>query len=363
MPISNLTNVPHAFMKLGKIRKGEKQTVKRKDGSTFEKPVDLDYFRVTFQPGKGSDEIEKTFRAAYGDRPTELHIRFAEPKIESVWDANYECYKQGGLVAQAGSNDNGLYWIFYRDMETSEVLVRGGSPVNAEGRAMMDKPIDLSQPIYKNAKGEGVYLEPVGRLQVVIPEIAHLAVGFFEFCPGSPRDIRNISAELGVYDAIAKGYGKSITGIPFTLIRREEEVTKKIDGKLTKGKSWPVHIVAGGEWGTKAIEMIERLALPDVVEGEVTEVSDSGPEWDAGFDEPPAPQLPAQTPIPAPPAEPKNDLPSSREALMKIFAKEFNQAVMAGANSDTLPKINPKLSPEEIKERIYSLRAAIAASK
>lgn len=357
-------------MKLGKIRKGQKETVKRKDGSTYEKPVDLDYFRVTFQPGKQSDQIEKAFRAVYGEKPTELHVRFAEPRLESVWDANYECYKQGGLVAQAGSNENGAFWIFYRDPDSSEVLVRGGSAANAEGRSLMDKPLDLSAPIYKNAKGEGVYLEPVGRLQVVIPEVAHLAVGFFEFCPTSPRDIRNISAELGAYDAIAKSYGKSITGIPFILRRREEEVTRKIDGKLTKGKSWVVHLDAGGEWGTKAIEMIERLALPDVVEGEVLSTSEpeSGPEWDDfGETKAPAPQIPAVVPAVVesikvtPPAPTTPALPHSREALMKIFSDEFNAAIKK-VDASNLPKINPKMTPEQITEAIQGLRAAVAAT-
>jgi hypothetical protein len=113
---------------------------------------------------------------------------------------------------------------------------------------------------------------------MVIPEVAHLAVGYFLFQPGSPRDIRNISAELGAYDAIAKSYGKSIAGIPFKLIRREEEVTKNIEGKLSKGKSWVVHIEVTGDWGQRAIGAIERLALPDVIEGEYSEIPEDADE-------------------------------------------------------------------------------------
>lgn len=280
MPIANLTtNIPKAFMKLGHIRKGEKVTKEFTNRTTGEKytqevPVDLDYFRVTFQPGVLSDALSAKFREVYGPKPTEINIRFADSEISEVWDANYECYKQGGLIAKAGTRDTGPYWIFYRDPETSEVLVRDGAAVGSAGREFFDKPLDLDTPIYYNSKKEPIRMEPVGRLQVVIPELASLAVGFFTFQPISTRDIRNITAELGAFEAIAKSYGKSITGVPFKLVRREEEITKNIKGKLSKGPSWVVHLDAGGEWGRLAIETIERLALPDVIEANYTDVDE-----------------------------------------------------------------------------------------
>jgi hypothetical protein len=266
MPITNLTNVPKSFLKLGQIRKGAP-----KGQNTPGK--DLDHFRVTFLKGTRSDEIETRFRQVYGDKPTELNIRFADHSVEAVWDANYECYKQGGLVAKAGSTEErGLFWIFYRHPETMETLISDGRARNAEGEELKNKPIDLAEPIYKNKSGDPFYLEPVGRLKVVVPEIAEIAVGYFEFRPESPRDIRNISAELGAFDAIAKQYGKTIAGIPFILRRREEDVTKKFEGKLTAGKSWVVHLDVSGEWGARAIGVLERLALPEIIEGEATEI-------------------------------------------------------------------------------------------
>ena len=268
MPIHNLTNVPKSFLKLGQIRKGDKVQGKRKDGSTFERPVDLDYFRVTFLKGKNAEQIEKRFRDVYGEQPKQINVRFADHEIDSVWDANYECYKQGGLIAKAGSTAEGLYWIFYRDPETMETLVSDGRARNGEGVIVQAKPIDLAEPIYKNQKGDPFYLEPVGRLKVVVPEIAEIAVGYFEFRPESPRDIRNISAELAAFDSVAKQYGKTIAGVPFLLRRREEEVSKKIDGKLVADTSWVVHLDVGGEWGARALNAIERLALPEIVEGE-----------------------------------------------------------------------------------------------
>lgn len=265
MPIANLTNVPRSFLKLGQIRKGAP-----KGQNTPGK--DLDYFRVTFLKGKRSEELEARFREVYGDKPAEINIRFADHTVESVWDANYECYKQGGLVAKAGSRMEGdrvkLYWIFYRDPVAMETLISDERPRNQAGAIMCETPINLESPVYLNKNSDPFFMEPVGRLKVVIPELADLAVGYFEFRPESPRDIRNVSAEMGVYDSIAKQYGKTIAGIPFVIIRREEDVTKRIDGKLVAGKSWVVHLDVKGEWGARALNVIERLALPEIVEGE-----------------------------------------------------------------------------------------------
>jgi hypothetical protein len=379
-PISGLTDAPKAFMKLGMIKKGEKQvkTFKKKDGTTYEKevPVDLDYFRVVFSPGKLAGEIEQAFRLAYGDRPQELNVRFADASVKEVWDANYECYKQGGLIAKAGTNETGAYWIFYRDPDTSEVLVRNGSPVGVAGRELLEKPIDLDAPIYRNSKDEPVLLEPVGRLQVVIPEVAHLAVGYFVFQPLSPRDIRSISAELGMYAAMASSYGNTITGIPFVLGRRKEEITKNINGKLSKGESWPVHLTAGGVWGRQAIEMIERLAIPEYVEGTAKDVTVNAPdpdelpvEWQNESEEVKTTTTQPSALEPTPELEkvskamPREELdtPEIRAELRLQFSKKFNAAI-GKVNSTTLPRIDGKSTAAQMREAISGIDAMVAAA-
>jgi hypothetical protein len=377
MPLFGLTDAPKAFMKLGMIKKGEKQvkTFKKRDGTTYEKevPVDLDYFRVVFSPGKLAGEIEKAFRLAYGDRPQELNVRFADASVKEVWDANLEVYKQGGLIAKAGTNETGAYWIFYRDPDTAEVLVRNGAPVGVAGRELIEKPVDISAPIYRNSKDEPVFLEPVGRLQVVIPEVAHLAVGYFIFQPLSPRDIRSISSELAMYAAMASSYGNTITGIPFVLGRRKEEITKNINGKLSKGESWPVHLTAGGQWGRQAIEMIERLALPDHIEGEVKDVTQNAPDWtDAPVEwdepaieeeaaEPPAPEAPTPEPVKLMPRGDDLDTPEVRSTLRMEFSKKFNAAIKT-VNAKQLPKINGNSSAEQLREAIAGIDAVVAAA-
>lgn len=291
MPIQGLTNTPKAFMKLGNIRKGDR-------GGKNNAPRDLDHFRVTFNEGHHMQELASRFAEVYGDRPVSLNIRFAYHEVSEVWDANYECYKQGGLVAKAYTDETGGHWVFYRDPDSSEVLVHSGSPVGEAGRKFMETPCDVDAPIYKNANGDEMFMEPVGRLQVVIPELAHLEVGYFLFQPGSTRDIRNITAELMAYDSIVRQYGKTIAGVPFKLIRRKEEVPAKINGKLVKKDSWVVHLDAGGEWGRMAIEAIERLALPEIVDAEEIPYEDEFPEEETVSE--PRPQLqPTNTPQPA----------------------------------------------------------------
>lgn len=289
MPILGLSQgVAPAFIKLGRIKKGDR-------GGKNGAPRDLDHFRLTFMPGPDAKRLEEAFRHNYPAEPREINIRFAAHNVIEVFDASYECYKKGGLIAKASTNEAGAYWDFYRDPEDSEILVRNGAAVGERGREFISKPVDVTKPIYFNQAKEPQFLEPVGRLQAVIPELARIGdrsvVGFFELSLRSPRDIRNVAGELAMYDAFARAAGKTIAGVPFKLIRREEEVTKNIDGKLSIGKSWVCHITAEGEWGRLALEKMEQLALPDVVEGDFYEDEDEFT--------PPPPALNAPQPIPA----------------------------------------------------------------
>jgi hypothetical protein len=321
MPINGLTNVPKAFLKIGQIRKG------MKDPQTGA-PIDLDYFRVTFYPNE--KECEQLFREVYGEQPRSINIRLAFPNTLEVWDANYECYNKGGMIAKASSTQDPttlqdvIKWVFYRDHKTGEVLVRNGMSVGEAGVNFMQKPIDLTQPIYsyKNRKGEtvNVLLEPVGRLNVVVPELASIRVGYMEFRPGSPKDIAAISRELAAIDHMARQAGKDLTGIPMKLTRREEEITKNINGQLSRGPSWLVHIEVGGEWGGKALEYIERKALPEWVEGKVTDVPEPV-QFEELWDEEIAEDNETTPPIPQTKVAPRPEMvrPYTPEALKDWF--------------------------------------------
>lgn len=363
-PISGLTNPPKSFLKLGQIRKGAPKTENNAG-------KDLDYFRVTFLQNVTAgltsvnlgEILKKRFTDTYGVKPTSINVRFADGSIPAVWDANFECYKQGGLIAKAGSNENGPYWIFYRDPKTMEAIISDGRPRTNEAEEMMSKPLDLKEPIYKNSKGDPFFLEPVGRLKVVIPELADLAVGYFEFRPESPRDIRNISAELGAYDAIAKQYGKTISGIPFILRRREEDVPKRIGGKLTQGKSWVVHLDVTGEWAARALDIIEQLALPEIVDGEevTPQLMQGEPVGESdlrGRNFPEEIQEEEDFEDPGQPEEQASDEkkidPHSKEAV-QIAMKVWNTTDQVKAAQDLwkkFPQGTPRMTPSEIRAKL-----------
>jgi hypothetical protein len=172
---------------------------------------------------------------------------------------------------------------------------------------------------------------------------------------------------------MASSYGNTITGIPFVLGRRKEEITKNINGKLSKGESWPVHLTAGGQWGRQAIEMIERLALPDHIEGEVKDVTQNAPDWtDAPVEwdepaieeeaaEPPAPEAPTPEPVKLMPRGDDLDTPEVRSTLRMEFSKKFNAAIKT-VNAKQLPKINGNSSAEQLREAIAGIDAVVAAA-
>jgi len=279
MPLGKLTDPDPSFMLLGRIKKGAPKNGENSIGK------DLDHWRFVYKPGKDQARVQECIEQVYGKDPRDVNIRLAFDTIQENWDANLECYKAGVLVAKcAMTEERGYYWLNYRD--GAKVLVRDGMPVGEEGVEFMKKPIDPTQPIYysKN-KNEPAYMEPYGRLRVVVPELAALeppVVGWFEVVLKSPRDIRQVSAELKAIALKAKESNSPIFGIPMRLSRIEEDITKNINGNLTRGPSWMVHIALTGEWGSKALEYVERKALPEWVDGKVVDAPQlpAGPDWD-----------------------------------------------------------------------------------
>lgn len=364
MPISGLTNPPKSFLKIGQIRKGEMKEFTRRDGSKYSAPVDLDHFRVTFRPDE--KECAEEFMRVYGDAPRRINIRFPFKTIEENWDANYECYSKGGLIAKAGSNENGLYWIFYRNHSDGEVLVRNGMPVGSDGRDFFEKPIDVGAPVYSYIDKKGnsvlVYLEPVGRLQVVVPEIAHLRVGYLEFRPGSPKDIAAISRELAAIEMLARQAGRDLSGIPLALTRREETITKNLNGQLSQGQSWLVHIELIGAWGQKALDVLERNSVPEIVEAEVRELG-MEEQWDGDLSENIAIETePPVSPKPTAPAPAKPSAPAP-ESLKNNSQRPYDPETFKSKYLDLIANIVAKHDEEgtncEVSDNQRKVLAAV----
>lgn len=351
-----------------KIKKGERD----ERGN----PRDLDYFRMVFS--EGLEELEKAFRVTYGEKPTRINFRLAFPNIRDSWDAFYVCYETGGLLAKAGSDERGPYWVYYRDHETKEVWVRDGVPVGPRGEAFIKRPIDLSAAVYSyaNKKGEkiDVFLEPEGRLSIVIPEFAYVNgkanVGYWDFCPTSPKDIGTISAELDGIASMAEKVGKDITGIPMVLTRRKEMVTKNIKGVLSRGPSWVVHIELAGVWGEKVLEAMQMKALPEFVDGEVTELQETEFVDEDHAGEPvtipptppakPAPSTPAPTPeAPKPasarvPTQPKTEAESASARPYSPAQLKENFTKLVESIEKKYTEENIPLEAEEFERRVLA---------
>jgi len=274
MAIKTYTKVPSMFLEVGLFRKGTKDA----KGAMR----DLDHYRVIYKPDSRQEEFKKKFEEVYGLNPKSVNIRFAFPFVERVWDAGWEVYKKGGLYGRADSDEFDIFsWVFLRDMETAEVIVRGGHGVNDTGRKRMEIPFDNLTPMYKtvaDGKTKIVTLGSVGRLKFVVPELDYLGPSYFTLQVKTARDIRTISAELGAFDELARASRQTICQVPFILIRRPEEVTVNIKGQLSRQTRWMIHLTAEGEWGRKALEVMREN--PIIKSIETTPVDDVAEEFE-----------------------------------------------------------------------------------
>ncbi|KKM95299.1 hypothetical protein LCGC14_1189750, partial [marine sediment metagenome] len=202
-PIITMTDKGVGFAEIGSIRKGaEKKEGDKRPGK------DLEYFRVEFN--EGEDEAEKLFANHYPDEPKLLDILLPFNEIGRCWDAWYEAYLAGAMIARA----DGEIYIYQRNHETGEVLVNNGLDENT-GRPKLFRKEDVVAT-WENKKKEEVPVtcKPVGRLRVILPVLQRLA--FLTLHTSSIHDIINISQQL---EGIRKINDGILVGIPIVMKR------------------------------------------------------------------------------------------------------------------------------------------------
>lgn len=337
MPIVKITDRAGMFTEIGKIHKGAPK-------ATNAPGANLDYFRVEFR--EDEDVAKNAFVAVYGDRPREINIRFPYPDIPRVWDAYYEAYVKGGMVAQAtGDVADGGRWKYFYDYESGLVCVRDYIARNQFGEQLVKDGPRLDKPVaYVGEKKNPIMLDMQGRLKVVVPEIGRAAN--LTLVTTSVYDIVSISEELAAYSEQAARYGKTICDIQFVLLRRKEMITKKIGGKKVKAEDWMCHIIPSQEWTGKFHLMIDRKIMENMlVEGETRalpepdEVISETDEWEepervTGIPEPePEPAPKATQPTAQPPAKPETkpqeNANSARPYAPDVFKSKFIDACVA----------------------------------
>lgn len=312
MGIKGLTDRGLAFPEIGALRKGAKKTDANRPGS------DLKYFRVEFD--EREQEALQVFISKYGTQPTEINILLPFNEIEKVWDAWYEAYTAGRMVARS----DGERVLYMLDAQTGEVKVLGGEPPTPH-------PADGIVGYYTDSHGnrQPIKLKPVGRLKVVIPEFKRLA--YLTVHTTSIHDIINISSQL---EAIRVMNGGRIAGIPLVLRRRPKMIsTPAKDGSRVRREKWLISIEADPAWVKAKLLEMKQSALPgnglqllpegeDVPQPELLEAYDEDDDEnniDAEYIE--------DEPLPVKPVEEKKpgDRPLSpeqlRESLIKAAAK------------------------------------------
>ena len=259
MPIHGLTDRGLAFPEIGAIRKGRKETKTRKDGSTYEQPIDLKYFKVDFDV---QEQITADlFRQKYGPEPININIILPFNDIDACWSAFLEAYTAGRMVARS----DGEKFTYLVDTKTGEIKVKGGLPFT---------PYNDGQIVGHDYQNKPVKCRPVGRLKVIIPELARAA--YLTVMTTSVHDIANISAQLEAFKTLNGG---RIAGIPLVLRRRPKMIsTPGEKGQRVRREKWLLSIEADPEWVKRMLSETKRLALPG--NGTALLPETPGPEWD-----------------------------------------------------------------------------------
>lgn len=248
MPIVGVTNRGEQFPEIGQIRKGAPKT-ENAPGR------DLTYFRVEID--ERETETIATFNRVFGSQPQELRVMLAFNDIDRVWDAWYEAYTAGRLVARA----DGEFYTYKVDVKTGEVLTKGEPiPFTKD---------DVVGTWFNKAKNreEPIRCKPVGRLRVVIPDLRRLA--YLTVMTTSIHDIINLSGQI---QALAMFNQGRIAGIPLILKRRPKEIScPKPDGSRARYTKWMLSIEADPAWVAVSLEAAKTLSLPAGVTGYLPE--------------------------------------------------------------------------------------------
>ena len=267
MPIKGLTDREMKFPTIGNIRKGEP-----KGKSKF--PKDLDYFRVEI------DELEvkakELFLQHYGPEPKKIDIWLPYREIARCWDANYEAYVAGAMIARA----DGETYQFLRDTNGTMIVENGLSVETGE-----PMPFVKNEPCAfytdKDGKQKPVIAKIVGRLEVIVPVLERMAS--LTVHTNSIHDVIQITENL---EAIYFINNESLQNIGIELKRKPVMIsTPGEKGKRVRREKHLIFVETSPEWiqeqknGRK-----ERAALKpppitadettgEVVDGHVKEIA------------------------------------------------------------------------------------------
>lgn len=229
MPIKSLqSNRTPQFPCIGKLRKGG---AKRKNANGKEiLGEDLKHFRLTTDDA----DAAAAFAANYGTEPKSVNVYMPYATTDENFGAWLEEYTVGGMVRRC----DGETQHFHRD---------------ADGKANTT-PVKCERLC-----GRVCGCKQVGRLAVIVPELARLAYVLVE--THSLYDIMQLTENLQAAQAL-RG---DLRGIPFILSRREREISTPGDnGKRARRVKSLLFIEPDPAWVARQLESMRLAALPIV---------------------------------------------------------------------------------------------------
>jgi hypothetical protein len=224
MPIVGLTDQGARFPCVGHLRKGAPKVSDRQPGK------DLDHFRFD------ADDAEAlaAFQQAYGETPRAINVYLPYASVDENLSAWQEHWVKGGLVRRC----DGRTCVLRR-------LPNGKYDTTPQPCACTSMPADSKDRC-----------KPVGRLQVIIPELKRLA--YVVALTSSIHDIRNLSQQLTALELA----NSSLRGIPLVLRRKAEMISMPDDkGGRVRREKWLLSIEAAPRWVGLQLEAMERHAL------------------------------------------------------------------------------------------------------
>jgi hypothetical protein len=227
MPIKSLqSNRPAQFPCIGKLRKGG---LKKKNANGREiYGDDLKHFRFTSDDGAAVE----AFASYYGAEPRSINVFMPYATTNDNFGAWLEEYTAGGMLRRC----DGETQYFHRDADGKG----NNTPVKCERLC-----------------GRACGCKQVGRLAVIVPELARLAYVLVE--THSLYDIMQLTENLQAAEAL-RG---DLRGIPFILSRREREISTPGDnGKRARRAKSLLFIEPDPEWVQRQLESMRLAALP-----------------------------------------------------------------------------------------------------
>lgn len=232
MPIKQLQQNRQAqFPVIGKLRKGAPK-VENNGKQTVGK--DLDHFRFDSEDAAAND----VFAKVYGEQPKSLRVLLPFPTVDQNFQAWMEEYSASGLQRRCdGENQS-----FHRD----------------------ERGVGLTAPTQcQKLCGKSCACKQVGRLYLIIPELARLAYVVME--THSIYDIIQLTENLQAAFAL-RG---NLAGVPFILSRRDREIStpSSTPGKRFRTTKSLLFIEPDPEWVQRKLIAMRAEAfamLPEV---------------------------------------------------------------------------------------------------